>query len=68
MAEQVTWHAEDISCDHCARTIQRELTPIRGIVSVVVDVDAKDVTIGYGDDEALNRAKATLAEIGYPVS
>jgi len=68
MSDKVTWHAEDISCEHCATTIQRELAPIDGIANVVVDVAAKDVTIEYTDSEALARAKSTLEEIGYPVS
>ena len=66
MAKHTTLLAEDISCNHCAMTIKRELAPVEGVVAVDVDVPAKTVELDYEDDAALERAKATLVEIGYP--
>lgn len=64
----ITWHAPDISCHHCAMTIQRELKSVVGISDVTVDVAAKTVTLRYADDAALERAKAVLQDVGYPVA
>lgn len=66
--EVVVLHAEDISCDHCARTIKRELADVPGVEVVEVDVPLKTVTLRYADHAALERAKAVLHEIGYPAT
>jgi len=67
MSETITLYADDISCNHCAMTIKRELAGVTGISNVEVDVAAKAIRIEYSDQDALARAKATLDEIGYPV-
>jgi len=56
----------NISCQHCAMTIRRELA-VDGVRVVDVDVVAKVVLLEYASDEALRQAKSVLAEIGYPV-
>ncbi|HIQ06464.1 MAG TPA: copper chaperone, partial [Anaerolineae bacterium] len=58
----------NISCDHCIHTIKRELGSVEGVGFVSGDVAARQVTVNYENDDALARAKATLAEIGYPIS
>ena len=68
MNKRVTLHALDISCNHCAMTIKRELGSVEGLVSVDVDVPARSIELEYADDEALARAKAVLAKIGYPAA
>lgn len=67
MAQTITLFADDISCQHCAMTIRRELGAVDGVSNVQVDVPSKAVTFEYRDDEALASAKAALDEIGYPV-
>lgn len=67
MSQSIRLYADDISCNHCAMTIKRELGAVAGISNVQVDVASKAVEFEYSDDEALARAKATLDEIGYPV-
>lgn len=63
---QITLHAEDISCQHCAMTIRRELKAVQGVTVVDVDVPGKNVVLDYTDEVALQEAKALLEEIGYP--
>ena len=58
--------APDISCQHCAMAIKRELAGAEGVHLVSVDVPAKQVTLEYDDRSALERARAAMAEIGYP--
>ena len=67
MSQSIRLYADDISCNHCAMTIQRELGAVAGISNVQVDVPAKAIEFEYSDDQALARAKATLNEIGYPI-
>ena len=67
MTQSITLYAEDISCQHCAMTIKRELGAVAGISNVQGDVASKAVAFEYSDDRALARAKATLDEIGYPI-
>ena len=67
MSHSIRLYADDISCQHCAMTIKRELGALAGIANVQVDVATKAIDLEYADDEALARAKATLNEIGYPV-
>ncbi len=68
MVKQITLHAPDIGCNHCAMTIKRELGQLAGVKVVDVDVAGKTVTLEYADEAALTQAKATLAEVGYPVA
>ncbi|MGI5914899.1 MAG: heavy-metal-associated domain-containing protein [Anaerolineae bacterium] len=66
MSKQIRLKAVDISCDHCAMTIKRELASLDGVRMVDVDVQNKTVDLEYDDDAALSRATALLEEIGYP--
>jgi len=59
--------APDISCNHCAMTIKRELGQIAEISDVGVDVTAKTIEITHDSAETLARAIALLTEIGYPI-
>jgi copper chaperone CopZ len=68
MSAKIKLYAPNISCQHCAKTIKRELGPLEGIVSVEVDVPTKAIDLEYADDAALARARALLAEIDYPVT
>ncbi len=63
---QIKLFAEDISCEHCAMAIRRELQDAEGVRVVDVDVSAKTVTLEYDDEVALARAMELLRDIGYP--
>ncbi len=68
MSKHKTLHAPDISCQHCAMTIKRELASVSGLASVSVDVPNKTVVLEYDDEQTLQRAVALLEEIGYPAA
>lgn len=68
MSQTISLHAEDISCPHCAMTIRRELSALAGVVKVDVDVPTKTIVLDYAGDDTLAKAKALLAEIGYPAT
>ncbi len=68
MSMQTRLYAPDISCNHCAMTIERELSRVEGVISVTVDVPSKSIDLEYANDEALEHANAVLEEIGYPAA
>ena len=53
-----------ISCGHCKSAIEGEVAEVPGVDSVVVDIDAKTVTVAGGDDAAI---RAAIAEAGYDI-
>lgn len=55
-----------ISCGHCRAAIEGEVGQVTGVESVVVDVDAKRVTVeGPAADDAV---RAAIDEAGYEVA
>jgi len=68
MAQHTRLHAPDISCQHCAMAIKRELAAVAGLSDVQVDVPSKTVTLEYDNEDTLKRALALLNEIGYPAT
>ena len=67
MATQ-SFNVPAISCGHCVKTIERELKAVAGVQFVSADMNNKTVTVQYMNDDALARFKATMQEIGYPVT
>ena len=60
-----TYSVPGISCDHCKRAIEGEVSTVADVVSVDGDVDAKLVTVVGGGDADL---RAAIAEAGYDVA
>ena len=60
-----TYSVPGISCDHCKRAIESEVSTVDGVVDVAVDVDSKLVTVAGGDDIAI---RAAIDEAGYDVA
>ena len=59
----------DISCEHCEHTITTALTPVDGIQSVKVDIDAKQVSVEYDANRVdVERMQQILNEEDYPVA
>jgi copper chaperone CopZ len=67
--EQITLTAPDISCEHCQRTIERELGALPGVQSVSVDIPTTQVRVAF--DPAQTSREAIVAKLddeGYPVA
>lgn len=62
----ISLYCPDISCQHCAMTIKRELAQVDGITVEQVDVPSKTVRLQVASDAALAAAVKVLQEIGYP--
>lgn len=63
---QKTYDVPAISCDHCRMAITEAVSPLPGVESVDVSVDAKQVTVsGDFDDLAVRSA---IDDAGYDVA
>ncbi len=65
MSTTRTYSVPGISCDHCKRAIEAEVSAVADVASVEVDVAAKLVTVIGGDDSGI---RAAIDEAGYDVS
>jgi copper chaperone CopZ len=61
-----TYSVPGISCGHCKHAIEGELTPLDGVESALVDIDAKTVTVVGEITEA--DVRAAVDEAGYEVA
>ena len=61
-----TFKILNMSCEHCVRTIETELSEIDGVHSVNADLTNKSVSIEWDEPAAWDEIKATLVEIKYP--
>lgn len=56
-----------INCSHCVRTIERELTEMKGVTSVKADAGNKRVFVVWQDElVGWDEILVLLKEIGYP--
>ena len=55
-----------ISCGHCKAAIEAEVAKVGGVAAVVVDVDAKTVTVEGAAADA--DVRAAIDEAGYEVA
>ncbi|MCX7853855.1 MAG: heavy-metal-associated domain-containing protein [Caldilineales bacterium] len=62
---QKTLTIPTISCAHCLKTIERELTFVEGVRYVQGSIETRAVLVEYTDEQALAKARAVLAEAGY---
>ncbi len=61
-----TYNVPDISCDHCVNAITGAVSPLDGVETVDVSIDAKTVTVaGDFDDAAVRDA---IDEAGYDIA
>jgi copper chaperone CopZ len=58
----------NISCLHCVKAIQRELTEINGVLRVEGNPEAKDILVEWQSPASKEKIKAALKEINYPAA
>ena len=46
----------DMSCDHCKRAIEDSVGAVAGVDGVLVDLDAKTVSVSGGEPAAIEQA------------
>ncbi|MBF0495708.1 MAG: heavy-metal-associated domain-containing protein [Deltaproteobacteria bacterium] len=57
-----------INCGHCVMNIKRELSEMPGVAKVEGDPGTKTVTVEWDAPASLDKIKATLNEINFPVA
>ena len=62
-----TVHIPAISCGHCVRTIESEVSGLDHIEKVHADEQTRMVEISWQEPQNWQTIKALLAEINYPV-
>jgi len=61
-----TYLIDGMTCQHCAGSVQREVSQLDGVTAAEVDLDAKTLTVdGSAGDDAI---AAAVAEAGYAVA
>jgi copper chaperone len=63
--ETRTLDVPGISCDHCKSAIESSVGEVDGVQRVVVDVEARTVTVEGGEDAAI---VAAIDDAGYDVA
>lgn len=62
-----TFRVPNISCEHCVRTIEREVGELAGVRAVKADAAGKVVTVEWQEPPASWEAiRSLLTEINYP--
>ena len=62
-----TVHVPNISCGHCAKTIERELGGLEGVKAVSVAQDARSVHVEWDAGQTnWDAVRGRLEEINYP--
>ena len=57
----------NISCGHCVKTIEREVSELSGVESVSADAGSREVTVRWAEAETdWEAVEALLREIDYP--
>ena len=56
----------NISCNHCANTIKRELCELKGVTRVEVNPDTKQVSVDWEVPARWEDIRRVLEEINYP--
>ena len=63
-----TFTVDNISCGHCVKTIESELSELGGIQSVQASNETKQVIVAWDAPADETKIRDLLVEIGYPAS
>ena len=62
--ERITFNVPGMTCAHCERAVHDEITDVRGVDSVTIDLATKDVVV-TGTALVLADLLAAIDEAGY---
>lgn len=63
---QETFNIPNISCGHCTKAIEDELSEIAGVTSALGSIEEKSVTVNWAAPADRKQIIAKLKEINYP--
>jgi copper chaperone len=64
MSQTITYSVPAIHCEHCAMSIQEEMSEVDGVEQVDVDIESKVVTV-HGRELEDAPLRAAIEEAGY---
>jgi len=64
--EKETLAIPNISCGHCVKAIQNELSQIDGVKEVTGSPENKNITVAWDLPATIGKIKAALNGINYP--
>jgi len=64
--ETKTFAVPNISCGHCVRSIQNELTEAPGVDSIQGDAEKKTITVSWSSPATESGIRNILQSINYP--
>ncbi len=65
--ETKTFRVPNITCEHCVKTIERELSELEGVASVQADPQTQWVTVEWDEtSSSWEQVRHLLEEIHYP--
>jgi len=64
--KNISYKVPSIHCNHCAHTIKLELSEIKGVEPVQVDVNEKEIAVAYEQPASEQKIRDLLIEINYP--
>ena len=64
--ETKTFSVPNISCGHCVRSIQNELTEAQGVDSVTGNAEMKTITVSWSSPATESEIRNILQSIHYP--
>ena len=67
MSETLSFRVPAMHCEHCERAIRGEVVQVAGVEGVVVDLDAKLVTV-RGERVSNAAVREAIDEAGYEVA
>ena len=68
MTTTVSYSIPNISCNHCVHTVTVEVSDLKGVQSVVADVETQQATIVFEPPATEDEIKNLLTGINYPVA
>lgn len=64
--KNITFEVQNITCDHCVRTIEMELGELAGVENVTANQESKKVEVSFEKPATEVRIRELLTEINYP--
>lgn len=69
IVQETVLSVPDVSCEHCAKSINGALKDLPGIEAVSTDIPTKTVHLRYDPSQvSLEKVEAVLDEVGYTVA
>mgnify|MGYP003961589909 FL=1 len=66
--ETTRFSVPNVSCGHCVKAIQKELSELAGVASVEGDPGMKVIKVAWEAPATEDNLRATLKEINYPAA